>query len=199
MELPVPNGTGSVRYIMSKNRKIEIVRRIDLEVCKIKTLNKTREERYLELKEKLKILIKEESYNKIETARILKEINESKYYALDGYKSFTAFIKSYKIAKTSIYRYIKLVTGIDSGKIDYDLILSRGVDYAIKVLENNSIISKSNVNPLRPLRFQLDDEESFHFYKSNTKFASFLLKEIYKNEKDFFNKMRDRYNTLKVQ
>ncbi|AHH05658.1 Putative plasmid partition protein (plasmid) [Borrelia miyamotoi FR64b] len=197
MELFVPNGT--VRYEMSKNRKIEIVRRIDLEVNSVKNLNKTREERYLELKEKLKILIKEESYNKIETARILKEINESKYYALDGYKSFTAFIKSYKIAKTSVYRYIKLVSGIDSGKIDYDLILNRGIDYAIKILESNNIISKSNVNPLRPLRFQLDDEESFHFYKSNTKFASFLLKEIFKNEKSFFDKMLDRYNNLKVK
>ncbi|AJA67244.1 plasmid partition protein (plasmid) [Borrelia miyamotoi LB-2001] len=197
MELFVPNGT--VRYKMSKNRKIEIVKRIDLEVNSVKNLNKTREERYLELKEKLKILIKEESYNKIETARILKEINESKYYALDGYKSFTAFIKSYKIAKTSVYRYIKLVSGIDSGKIDYDLILNRGIDYAIKILESNNIISKSNVNPLRPLRFQLDDEECFHFYKSNTKFASFLLKEIFKNEKSFFDKMLDRYNNLKVK
>ena len=183
---------------MKKNKKIEIVRRIDLEINSTKDLNKTREGRYLELKEKLKILIKEESYNKIETARILKEINESKYYALDGYKSFTAFIKSYKIAKTSVYRYIKLVSGIDSGKIDYDLILNRGVDYAIKILENSNIINKSNINPLRPLRFQLDDEESFYFYKSNIKFASFLLKEIYKNEKNFFNKMWDRYKTIKV-
>ncbi|APR65415.1 chromosome replication/partitioning protein (plasmid) [Borrelia anserina] len=185
---------------MNKNKKIEIVRRIDPEVYNIKSLNKVREERYLALKEKLKILIKEEAYNKIETARILKEINESKYYALDGYKSFTAFIRSYKIAKTSIYRYIKLVKGIDSGKIDYDLILSRGVDYALKVLENNNItISKSGDNSLRPLKFQLDDEESFHFYKANIKFASFLLEETYKREKGFFNKMRNRYNNLKIQ
>lgn len=48
-----------------------------------------------------------------------------------------------------MYRYIKLVSGIDSGKIDYDLILNRGIDYAIKILESNNIISKSNVNPLR--------------------------------------------------
>ncbi|AYE37016.1 chromosome partitioning protein (plasmid) [Borrelia turcica IST7] len=182
---------------MSKIRKIEIVRRGDLETCEIKKKNKTRETRYLELKEKLKVLIKEESYNKIETARILKEINESKYYAIDGYKSFTGFIRDYKIAKTSVYRYIKLVVGIDSGKIDYDLILNRGVDYAIKVLENGNIVSRSNVNSLKPLRFQLDDEECFLFYKSNIKFASFLLKEIYKNEKEFFYKMQNKYNTLK--
>ncbi|AWG43383.1 chromosome partitioning protein (plasmid) [Candidatus Borreliella tachyglossi] len=182
---------------MSKGKKIEIVRRVDLDACEVRTLNQTREERYLKLKEKLKILIKEESYNKIETARILKEINESKYYALDGYKSFTGFIKSYKIAKTSVYRYIKLVTGIDSGKIDYDMILHRGVDYAIRVLENSNIIDKSNVNSLKPLRFQLDDEESFLFYKSNIKFASFLLKEIYKNEREVFHKMQDRYNKLR--
>ncbi|WP_024653053.1 chromosome replication/partitioning protein [Borrelia persica] len=186
---------------MRKNGKIEIVRRIDLEVYKIKDSNKTREERYLELKEKLKVLIREESYNKIETARIFKEINESKYYALDGYKSFASFIKSYKIAKTSIYRYIKLATGIDSGKIDYDLILNRGVDYAIQVLENGNFISKNGTTFLKSLRFKLDDEESFSFYKSNIKFASFLLQEVYKNEKDFFYKMQDKYircNNLKT-
>ncbi|ACH95170.1 PF49 plasmid partition protein (plasmid) [Borrelia recurrentis A1] len=184
--------------MMSKNKKIEIVRRIDLELDGIKEFNKTREERYLELKEKLKVLIKEESYNKIETARIFKEINESKYYALDGYKSFASFIKSYKIAKTSIYRYIKLVAGIDSGKIDYDLILNRGVDYAIQVLENGHLLCKSSAKPLKSLRFRLDDEESFSFYRSNIKFASFLLQEVYKIEKDFFYKMQDRYNSLKT-
>ncbi|QMU99741.1 chromosome replication/partitioning protein (plasmid) [Borrelia sp. A-FGy1] len=182
---------------MSKIKKIEIVRRIDLEACKIEKKNKTREIRYLELKEKLKALIKEESYNKIETARVLKEINESKYYAIDGYKSFTEFIRDYKIAKTSVYRYIKLVSGIDSGKIDYDLILDRGIDYAIKVLESSNVINKSNINSLKPLRFQLEDEECFLFYKSNIKFASFLLKEIYKNEKEIFYKMRNKYDTLR--
>ncbi|UPA17391.1 chromosome replication/partitioning protein (plasmid) [Borrelia coriaceae] len=184
---------------MNRNKKIEIVRRIDIENFPLNPLNKTREERYSALKEKLKILIKEESYNKIETARILKEINESKYYALDGYKSFTAFIKSYNIAKTSIYRYIKLVIGIDSGKIDHNLILSKGVDYAIKVLENNNEIIKNNVNILKSLKIQLDNEEILDFYKSNIKFASFLLKEIYKNEKDFFNKMLEKFNNLKIR
>ncbi|AHH11304.1 Putative plasmid partition protein (plasmid) [Borrelia coriaceae ATCC 43381] len=194
MELLVPFG-----YKMNRNKKIEIVRRIDIENFPLNPLNKTREERYSALKEKLKILIKEESYNKIETARILKEINESKYYALDGYKSFTAFIKSYNIAKTSIYRYIKLVIGIDSGKIDHNLILSKGVDYAIKVLENNNEIIKNNVNILKSLKIQLDNEEILDFYKSNIKFASFLLKEIYKNEKDFFNKMLEKFNNLKIR
>nr|WKT13853.1 chromosome replication/partitioning protein [Borrelia sp. BU AG58] len=181
----------------NKSKKIEIVRRVDLDACEIKKKNETREARYVRLKEKLKILIKEESYNKIETARILKEINESKYYALDGYKSFTGFMRDYRIAKTSVYRYIKLVSGIDSGKIDHDLILNRGVDYAIKVLEGGDINSRSNYSPIKPLRLQLDDDECSLFYKSNVEFASFLLEEVYKREKEFFYKMQDKYNTSK--
>ncbi|UGQ16620.1 chromosome replication/partitioning protein [Borrelia sp. RT5S] len=182
---------------MNKSKKIEIVRRVDLEACEVEKKNETREARYITLKEKLKVLIKEESYNKIETARILKEINESKYYALDGYKSFAGFIRDYRIAKTSVYRYIKLVVGIDSGKIDYDLILSRGVDYAIKVLDDGNKGSKNDSNSLRSLRLQFDDEECFHVYKSDTKFVGFLLKEIYKEEKEFFYKMKNKYNELK--
>ncbi|WKC58607.1 chromosome replication/partitioning protein [Borrelia sp. P9F1] len=182
---------------MNKNKKIEIVRRVDSETCEVKKKNETREARYVSLKEKLKVLIKEESYNKIETARILKEINESKYYALDGYKSFTGFIKDYRIAKTSIYRYIKLVTGIDSGKIDYELVLSRGVDYAIKVLEDRNIVSKGESNAVKSLRLQIDDEDCFHIYRSDIKFTEFLLKEIYKGEQEFFYKMLNKYNEFK--
>ncbi|WP_424632711.1 chromosome replication/partitioning protein [Borreliella lusitaniae] len=179
---------------MKLNKKIEIVKRVELNQNEIK---KTRESRYLKLKEKLKILIKEESYNKIETARILKEINDNKYYIIDKYKSFNHFIKDYNMAKTTVYRYIKLAMGIDSGKINYELILKKGIYHAIQILENNEIISNSKSILNRSFKVKIEDEKSFNFYKSNTNFVSFLLKELYYDNQKLLTSIKNKYDDLK--
>ncbi|ACK75417.1 chromosome replication/partitioning protein [Borreliella burgdorferi] len=179
---------------MKLNKKIEIVKRIELNGNEIK---KSRESRYLKLKEKLKILIKEESYNKIETARILKEINDNKYYVIDKYKSFGHFIKDYNMAKTTVYRYIKLAIGIDSGKINYELILKKGIYYAMQFLENNETIVNSKRILNRSLRLKIEDEKSLNFYKSNTNFVSFLLKELYYDNQKLLINIKNKYDNLK--
>ncbi|WNY66322.1 chromosome replication/partitioning protein (plasmid) [Borreliella andersonii] len=179
---------------MKLNKKIEIVKRFEINGNEIK---KNRESRYLKLKEKLKILIKEEFYNKIETARILKEINDNKYYAIDKYKSFGHFIKDYKMAKTTVYRYIKLATGIDNGKISYELILKKGIHQAIKFLENNGIMTNSKSILKSSIKIKIEDEKSFDFYKSNINFVNFLLKELYYNNKELLMNIKNKYNNLK--
>ncbi|WP_301409515.1 chromosome replication/partitioning protein [Borreliella tanukii] len=179
---------------MKLNKKIEIVKRVELNKNEIK---KTRESRYLKLKEKLKILIKEESYNKIETARILKEINDNKYYAIDKYKSFSHFIKDYNMAKTTVYRYIKLAIGIDSGKINYELILKKGVQHAIQILESNGIIDASKSTLNKSFKLKIEDEKSFNFYKSNTSFVSFLLKDLYYNNQELLTNIKNKYDNFK--
>ncbi|WKC75677.1 chromosome replication/partitioning protein [Borreliella valaisiana] len=179
---------------MKLNKKIEIIKRV--EINKNETKN-TRESRYLKLKEKLKILIKEEFYNKIETARILKEINDNKYYVIDKYKSFIHFIKDYNMAKTTVYRYMKLATGIDNGKINYELILKKGIYYATQILENNSIIDTTKSIPNKSIKLKIEDEKSFNFYKSNTKFVSFLLKELYYNNQKLIKNIKNKYENLK--
>ncbi|AEL19020.1 chromosome replication/partitioning protein [Borreliella bissettiae] len=179
---------------MKLNKKIEIVKRVEFNGNELK---KTREFRYLELKEKLKILIKEESFNKIETARILKEINDNKYYVIDKYKSFGHFIKDYNMAKTTVYRYIKLAIGIDSGKINYELILKKGMHYAMQFLENNVIITTSKSILNRSLKLKIEDEKSFNFYKSDTNFVSFLLKELYYDNQNILINIKNKYDSLK--
>ncbi|APS99053.1 chromosome partitioning protein (plasmid) [Borreliella mayonii] len=179
---------------MKLNKKIEIVKRVEINGNEIK---KNRESRYLKLKEKLKILIKEESYNKIETARILKEINDNKYYVIDKYKSFGNFLKDYNMAKTSVYRYMKLAIGIDSGKISYELILKKGMYYAIQFLESNGIISNSKSILNRSFKVKIDDEKSFNFYKSDTNFVSFLLKELYFDNQKLLTNIKNKYDNLK--
>ncbi|MBB6031980.1 hypothetical protein HNR35_000983 [Borreliella spielmanii] len=179
---------------MKLNKKIEIVKRVELNENEIK---RTREFRYLKLKEKLKILIKEESYNKIETARILKEINDNKYYVIDKYKSFNHFIKDYNMAKTTVYRYMKLATGIDSGEINYELILKKGIYYAIQILEKNGTIATSKSILNRSFKLKIEDEKSFAFYKSNVNFVSFLLKEIYYNNQKLLTNIKNKYENIK--
>ncbi|QFI15048.1 chromosome replication/partitioning protein (plasmid) [Borrelia sp. CA_690] len=181
---------------MKINKKIEIVKRVEFNEHEIK---KTRESRYLKLKEKLKILIKEESYNKIETARILKEINDNKYYVIDKYKSFGHFIKDYNMAKTTVYRYIKLAIGIDNGKIDYELILKKGMYYAIQILKNNGIIPNPKNIINKSFKIKIGDEKSFDFYKSNISFVSFLLKELYYDNQELLMNIKNKYDNLKYK
>ncbi|MDO7279603.1 chromosome replication/partitioning protein, partial [Borreliella burgdorferi] len=63
----------------------------------------------------------------------------------------------------------------------------------------NGTIKKSKQNPIKPLRFQLKNQESYDFYKSNSRFVSFMMDEIFKNQKDFLNKLLKRYKESKGQ
>ncbi|WP_330730377.1 chromosome replication/partitioning protein [Borrelia turicatae] len=58
-----------------------------------KNINDINMQTYEKLKAKLKINLQEDIYNKIETMKILKEINDKKLFKLDGYKNFSTFIK----------------------------------------------------------------------------------------------------------
>lgn len=127
----------------------------------------------------------------------MKEINDNKYYVIDKYRSFDHFIKDYNLAKTTVYRYMKLAIGIDSGKINYELILKKGMYYAIQILENNGCISSPKNILNRSFKIKIKDEKSFNFYKSNTNFTSFLLKELYYNNQELLTNIKNKYDNLK--
>nr|WNY67239.1 chromosome replication/partitioning protein [Borreliella lusitaniae] len=101
------------------------------------------------------------------------------------------------MAKTTVYRYIKLAMGIDSGKINYELILKKGIHHAIQILENNEIISNSKSILNRSFKVKIEDEKSFNFYKSNTNFVSFLLKELYYDNQKLLTSIKNKYDDLK--
>ncbi len=127
----------------------------------------------------------------------MKEINDNKYYVIDKYKSFDHFIKDYNLAKTTVYRYMKLAIGIDSGKINYELILKKGMCYAIQILENNGCISSPKNILNRSFKIKIKDEKSLDFYKSNINFTSFLLKELYYNNQELLINIKNKYDNLK--
>lgn len=184
---------------MNIKNKMIITKRVDIKenISKIESLEEIHKEEYLRLKDKLKTLTADDIYNKIETAKILNAINQKKLYILDGYKNFYSFLADFKIAKSQAYKYIKIVSGVEQGIIDYNFIANNGIEKAIKQLEISNFIKKSNQNPIKPLRFQLKKQESYNFYKNNAKFTAFILEELLENQKDFLNKLLKKYKQLK--
>ncbi|OJH14478.1 permease, partial (plasmid) [Borreliella bissettiae] len=166
---------------MSIKNKMIITKRVDIKgnMSKMESLEEIHKEEYLRLKDKLKTLTTDDIYNKIETAKILNAINQKKLYILDGYKNFYSFLSDFKIAKSQAYKYIKIVSGVEKGIIDYNFIANNGIEKTIKQLESNNVIKKSRQNPIKPLRFQLKKQESYDFYKSNAKFTGFMLDKLF--------------------
>ncbi|WP_210379946.1 chromosome replication/partitioning protein, partial [Borreliella garinii] len=62
---------------------------------------------YNNLKEQLKYNLKGDINNKIQRMKILYEIKEKELYKYDGFKRFNDFIKSFEVAKSQAYRYLK--------------------------------------------------------------------------------------------
>ncbi|WP_418456572.1 chromosome replication/partitioning protein [Borreliella lusitaniae] len=150
---------------------------------------------YNSLKEKLKINSKKEIYCKLETLKILKEIKDNEYYKLDGYKSFEAFSKDYRLARAQVYNYLKIANAIEDGIIEEEFLIKNGILETLTILRNreSKTIKKSKQNPIKPLRFQLKKQESYDFYKNNAKFTAFILEELLENQKDLINKLLKKY------
>ncbi|WP_418885141.1 chromosome replication/partitioning protein [Borreliella carolinensis] len=160
-----------------------------------------RKEEFELLITQLKNNIKSEIYNIIDTMKILKKINDKKLYLEGGYKSFKDFLTDFKLAKTQSYEYIKLAAAIEEGILEENFITNNGIRASIRYIKNkaNNTIKKSKQNPIKPLRFQLKNRKSYDFYKSNSRFASFMMDEIFENQKDFLNHLLKRYKKSKEQ
>ncbi len=157
-----------------------------------------REERYKNLKQRLKSSFQQEIYYKMEVIKILKEIKDNEYYKLDGYRTFEDFIKDYHLARSQAYDYLKIANAIQDGVLEEAYVIENGVTKTIAFLRKSpGVLKKSKQNPIKPLRFQLKTQESYDFYKSNAKFTSFMMHEIFENQKDLINKLLKKYKQLK--
>ncbi|AHH07017.1 hypothetical protein BCD_0951 (plasmid) [Borrelia crocidurae DOU] len=146
-----------------------------------------RKEEFDHLVKQLKNNIKSEIYNIIDTMKVLKKINDKKLYIEGGFKSFKDFLSEFKLAKTQSYEYIKLATAIETGLLEEDFITLNGIRASIRYIKTktNGIIKKSRQNPIKPLRFQLKNQESYDFYKKNAKLTGFILDRLFLGKKDW--------------
>ncbi|WP_418456537.1 chromosome replication/partitioning protein [Borreliella lusitaniae] len=152
-------------------------------------------ERFELLKNKLKDNVKEDIYNKIEAMYILMEIKNKAYYKLDGYKSFEKFIKDYKLARSQAYTYLKIAGAIQDGALKQEYLVENGFRQSIQFLMNskNKVGKKLNQNSKRFLRLQLNNQESYFFYKKNYKFTEFFLDKVFLDKKDWIEQIMKEF------
>ncbi|UPA19146.1 chromosome replication/partitioning protein [Borrelia puertoricensis] len=155
--------------------------------------------KYKSLKSKLVINFKSEICSRIETMKVLKEIKDNEYYKLDGYKNFEDFTKDYKLAKTQAYDYLKIASAIEEGIIEESFLVENGFRQTLFVLRNSEskTLKKSRVNPIKPLRFQLKNQESYDFYKQNPKLTGFILDKLFSSEKKILEKFVNEFKIVK--
>ncbi|WP_025407132.1 chromosome replication/partitioning protein [Borrelia hermsii] len=159
-------------------------------------------DRYNELKEKLKQNARKEIYYKVESIRILKEIKDNGYYKLDGHKNFDSFIKSYRMAKTQVYAYLRLANAIEEGMLAEQYIIENGINESLAIIKKNKesiAIKKSRQKAINPLRFQLKSQDSYDFYKQNSKFTSFVLDTLFLKDKNYLKKLFKEYCGLNLK
>ncbi|WP_210378801.1 chromosome replication/partitioning protein, partial [Borreliella garinii] len=79
-------------------------------------------------------------------------------------------------------------------------VLDNGFRSILSVLKDKEspALKKSKQNPIKPLRLKLKTQESYDFYKSKAKFTSFMMNEIFENQKDLINKLMKKYTDLKI-
>ncbi|WP_424632605.1 chromosome replication/partitioning protein [Borreliella lusitaniae] len=152
-------------------------------------------ERFELLKNKLKDNVKEDIYNKIEAMYILMEIKNKAYYKLDGYKSFEKFIKDYKLARSQAYTYLKIAGAIQDGALKQEYLVENGFRQSIQFLmsSKNKVGKKLNQNSKRFLRLQLNNQESYFFYKKNYKFTEFFLDKVFLDKKDWIEQIMKEF------
>ncbi|ACL34185.1 chromosome replication/partitioning protein [Borreliella burgdorferi] len=184
--------------------KIELNKRIlasgiDPDGKKEVITNEDRIAHYNALKDRLKANFRKEIYHKLDSIKILKEIKDNQYYKIDGYKKFDYFIKDYKIARSQAYNYLKLATALQEGILKEDYLIENGIHNSLDLIKDKEspTLKKSKQNPIKPLRFQLKNQESYDFYKSNAKFTGFLLDKLFMDKKEIIKIIMKEYKQLK--
>ncbi|AEL19343.1 chromosome replication/partitioning protein [Borreliella bissettiae] len=185
---------------MFENRKKELIlnnRKVSVNQFESNN-DKDNQIEYESYKNQLRRITSSDINNKIELMEILYKIRIKKLYELDGYKKFEDFLKEFVIARSQAFLYLRLYKKVLSGDLKIEEIKQFGFNQAYKKIKKSDIDKNiSKQNPIKPLRFQLKKQESYNFYKKNAKFTSFMMDEIFENQKDLINKLLKKYKELK--
>lgn len=158
---------------------------------------------YNDLKDQLKLNLKDDIDNKIQRMKILYKIKQKELYRYDGFKSFEQFIKSFIIAKTQAYTYLKVYEKVLEGVISINKIKEVGFNSIYYAIQKQGVseINQENINKNNkentPIRILIKDNELYDFCKKDTKRVYFILKEIFKNKKDILSEIIIKYDNSK--
>ncbi|WP_418906253.1 chromosome replication/partitioning protein (plasmid) [Borreliella tanukii] len=160
---------------------------------------------YNELKEQLKLNLKSDINNKIQRMKILYEIKQKELYKYDGFKSFKQFIKSYVIARSQAYMYLKIYEKVLEGAISIEKVKEMGFVATYKnILKNNSShvykedmieenAEEDDDNQNMLIRILMKDKEVYDFCKKDTKRIYFILERLIKDKKNILSDLMIDY------
>lgn len=155
---------------------------------------------YNNLKEKLKYNLKDDIDNKIERMKILYEIKKKELYKYDNFSSFEQFLKSYVIAKSQAYTYLKIYEKVLEGVISIEKVKKMGIEATYKDIQKNKPIHESKEDIEKddnsqniPIRILIKDKEVYDFCKKDTKRINFFLEKIIKEKKNILSDLIIEY------
>ncbi|WP_330529094.1 chromosome replication/partitioning protein [Borreliella valaisiana] len=185
----------------NKNQ-VTLYKRIEIPTGKELDLDNNQDEElrnYNKLKEQLKLNLKSDINNKIQRMKILYEIKQKELYKYDGFKSFKQFIKSYIIARSQAYMYLKIYEKVLEGAISIEKVKEIGFVATYKsILKNNSLyvykekmieenVEKDDDSQNISIRILIKDKEVYDFCKKDTKRIYFILERLIKDKKNILS------------
>lgn len=183
-------------------KQVTLYKRVEIPTEKELNLDNNQDEElinYNKLKEQLKLNLKSDINNKIQRMRILYEIKQKELYKYDGFKSFKQFIRSYVIARSQAYMYLKIYEKVLEGTISIEKVKEIGFVATYKnILKNNSLyvykekMIKENAeeddnSQNIPIRILMKDKEVYDFCKKDTKRIYFILERLIKDKKNILS------------
>lgn len=158
---------------------------------------------YNNLKEQLKYNLKDDINNKIQRMKILYEIKQKELYKYDGFIHFNDFIKSFEVAKSQAYRYLKIYQKVLEGKVSIDKIKKVGFKAILRDIDGQNFINKDIYNESKdtnesiPIRILVKDKEIYDFCKQDSKRLYFIIERIYKEKKEILSELIIEYEKNK--
>ncbi|AHH11784.1 chromosome replication/partitioning protein (plasmid) [Borrelia coriaceae] len=157
---------------------------------------KNDEKEYQNYKDRLKKITVNEINNKIEIMEILYNIREKKLYRIDGYRRFVDFLSQFVIGRSQAFLYLRLYRRVLMGELNMDEIKQIGFREAYrKIREVDVKKNRSKENLIKPLRFQLKNQNSYDFYKKNAKLTGFILDRLFLQKQDLLKEFVNEFES----
>ncbi len=137
--------------------------------------------------------------------KILYKIKQKELYKYDGFSRFGDFIKSFKVAKSQTYRYLKIYQKVLEGKVSIDKIKELGFKAILRDIEGKNFLNEDiydeskDTNESIPIRILIKDKEIYNFCKQDTKRLYFIIEKIYKDKKEILSELIIEYEKNKKQ
>ncbi|QMU99839.1 chromosome replication/partitioning protein (plasmid) [Borrelia sp. A-FGy1] len=158
-----------------------------------------KEQKLKKLIEKLKSLAVKDIRTKIEMIKTVFEIYDEKLYIVGGYNSFVEFIKTCGTSVTNAYMFIKVGKALKEGQITEKDIIERGIDHIKMIVKegNYQSLKEGKAEKDIPLRILIPSKNAYSYFKSNTKFTSYVLSRIYDEHRQLLDTLFYDYNKEK--